>query len=161
MSELPHARFAKQPLLAIVVSLSAGILLFKYLNNPKLALALTAVGISCLGFAIRIYKRAALVAVASLLFSSLCAGYLLASLEARAVSADRLVSLIDRGALHTNEPLELTGELNGEPETSPDGFYLKVRAEQLRSHDRDRPVSGTVILLAHVADQFVKAGYDR
>src|ERR1700748_1015053 len=130
MSELPHARFATQPLLAILACLAAGILLFHY-SNLKLTVALTATGIGLLLFAIRLHKRVSLIASVLLLGSSLCAGYLLAAIEARAVAADRIVSLFDRNMLAPNEPVELTGELKGEPETSPDGFYLTVAAERI------------------------------
>src|SRR5213595_2148512 len=115
MSELPHARFAKQPLLAIAVSLAAGILLSNYLKDPKLAVALMIAGFTSLGFATRVRGRVALIAVAALLFSFGCAGYLLAFVETRTVSADRIVRLFERGELKPNDPVELTGRVWGGP----------------------------------------------
>src|SRR5215831_1392364 len=128
MSELPHARFARQPLLTLAVSLAAGILLFHRFSNLKLSWTMTIAGVLALLCAIRVCKRVPMIATASLLVAFLCGGYLLAFVEAQSVAADRIVRLFEQGALQPAEPVELTAEVNGEPETSPNGFYLQVAA---------------------------------
>jgi competence protein ComEC len=143
------------------VSLAVGILLFNYCHNPKLTLALTISGLAMLVFAFLIFERVAFIATGSLVLSCLCAGYLLASVEARAVSSNRIVSLFEQGVLQPGEPVELTGQISVEPETSPDGFYLNLKAEGLHSRGREESASGTVMLLAHISDQSRQAEYDR
>ncbi|HYW72953.1 MAG TPA: ComEC/Rec2 family competence protein [Pyrinomonadaceae bacterium] len=161
MSDLPHARFTTQPLLVIVFSLATGVLFFYYCHNPKLTTALVVAGITFLALATRFYRRVVLVATTSILLSSVCAGYLLASVEARAVSPDRIVRLFEQGTIQSAEPVELTGELSGEPKTSPDGFYLNVKAERLRLRGREQSASRALMLLAHAGDPSARAAYDR
>jgi len=160
MNELPPARFAKQPLLAIALSLATGILLDNAIENVKLAIALAGTALILLLFAIRIHQRVPGIAAIFLLFAFVCSGYVLAFVEHRSVSAHRIVRMLEEGVVTPRQPVELTGELQGEPESAPDGLYLDIKSEQIRSNGADRAVTGTVLLLAHLSDQSVRREYE-
>src|SRR6188508_1389396 len=124
MSELPHARFAKQPLLPIAVSLATGILIHTRIQNLILATAL-AVAAGCLFlFAIWVHKRVLFITTVSLLCAFVCTGYVLAFVEQRSVSNNRIVRMLDQGVIAPHEPIEVTGQLQGPPESAPNGLYL-------------------------------------
>ncbi len=95
-----------------------------------------------------------------LLVAFLGAGYLLAFCEVRRMSPDRIVRMFEGGALVSNEPVEVTGIIEGEPESAPDGFYLTLATEQIRLKEKASIASGTVLLLAPAPDHFVRAEYE-
>jgi competence protein ComEC len=161
MAALPKARTANHPLVLIALGITTGILLGHYQSNFRFTVALIIVGLGVFLFAVRVYRRVALVATASLMLSFVCAGYELAFIQAQAISPNRIVRMFERGEMLPNEPLELTGSIYGEPESAPDGFYLSLSIEQIRLRGQDRSASGSVMLLAHVADAAVRANYDR
>lgn len=161
MAALPKARTANHPLVPIALGITTGILFAHYQSHFKLAVALLIAGLGFFLFAVRLYRRVAAIATASLMLSFVCAGYELAFVQEQAVSPNRIVRMFDRGEMLPNEPVELTGSIYGEPESAPDGFYLNLSIEQIRLRGQDRRVSGSVMLLAHVADSSVRANYDR
>jgi competence protein ComEC len=161
MAALPKARTANHPLVLLALGITTGILLSHYQSNYKLAVALVIAGPGFCVFAVRVHQRVAAIATASLMLSFVCAGYELAFLGEQAISPNRIVRIFERGELLPNEPVELTGSINGEPEQAPDGFYLNLSTEQIRLRGQDRSAGGSVMLLAHVADSSVRANYDR
>ena len=84
------------------------------------------------------------IAIAFLLVAFVGTGYLLALVEARSVSPNRIVRMFERGELRSDEPVEVSGIIQGQPEAAPDGFYLTLRADCIRSKDGDRFASGEV-----------------
>src|SRR4030095_5282889 len=112
-------------------------------------------------FAVRVYQRAVTIATVALVLSFLCTGYLIAFVEERLVSPDRIVTMFEQGTIAMGEPVELTGSINGEPESAPNGFYLNLSAEQIHLRGHDKAASGTVMLMASVADSSVQTNYDR
>ncbi len=161
MAVLPQARISKQPLVAIGVSLATGILIHQTITSSVAALASTVVSIALLIFAISIRRRVPPLAVMSLLLAFTGAGYALAFAAHRSNTADRIVRLFDDGVLTANEPVEVTGQLEGEPESAPDGFYLNLKTEGIRLRGSDHPATGTVLLMAHLNDQSGREEYDR
>jgi competence protein ComEC len=160
MSELPHARFAKQPLLPIAVSLATGILIHTRIQNLILATTFT-VAAGCLFlFAIWVYKRVLLVATVSLLCAFVCTGYVLAFVAQRSIANNRIVRMLEQGTVAPHEPVEVTGQLQGPPESAPNGLYLNLKVEEIRSHGFNRAATGTLLLLAHLGDQSVREEYD-
>src|SRR5438046_1914693 len=160
MAVLPPARTSKQPLVAMAVSLATGILFHHAIENRSAAIASLVTSIALLSFAILIRKRVAAIAVASLLLAFIGAGYVLAFVAHQTVSNDRIVRLFEDGVLLPNEPVEVMGQLEGEPESAPDGLYLTVRTEQIRFRAGEHTATGTVLLLSHVDDQSARKGYD-
>jgi len=150
---------AKHPLVLLVLSLVGGILLFDYLRSLTLAITLVVGALILISGALMLKRSAALVVILlAVLFAG--TGYFLALIEARRVSADRLVRMFADGVLQSNEPVEVTGIIKGEPEAATDGFYLTLATEQIRAKGKASVASGTVLLLAHVMDDFVRREYD-
>ena len=87
------------------------------------------------------------IATAFLLVAFMATGYVLALNEERSVSPNRVVRMFARGVLLPNEPVEVTGTIQGGPEVAPDGFYLTLRAERIRSKDGEHDASGEVFSL--------------
>jgi len=160
MSDLPQARFTTQPLVLIGLSFATGILIDHAIANSRLAVGMAITAIVLLLFAIRIYKRVAFIAAAILLAAFMCTGYVVAFIEQRSVSTERVVSMLEQGIIMPHQPLELTGELQGEPESVPDGLYLNIRAEQIELNGSSRVATGTVLLLAHLGNQSVSREYE-
>ncbi len=161
MAALPQARVANQPLLLIAASIATGILWSHYFSNSKLAVILIIVAFTCAVFAVRVYKRVATIATAILSLSFVCTGYVLAYVQMQRVSPDRIVTMFAQGRINPGEPLEVTGQINGDPELAPDGFYLNVAVEAIRSRGHDQSANGMVILRGHFADQSTQASYER
>ena len=65
------------------------------------------------------------------------------------------------GTIAAGEPVELTGVLARYPESAPNGFYLTLRAEQLRMKDAEKTVSGVVTLLLPVQEKITEEDYQR
>jgi len=161
MSGVPQTRIAKNPLIALVSSLAVGIFLFRYIDNYRSAIIaiISALFLLSIAFARRAGNASA-IAVASMLTAFLATGYVLALVEARSVSPNRVVRMFEQGALVTNEPVEVTGTIQGQPEAAPDGFYLTVNADRIRSKNGEHDASGELLLLAHVGDQAIRSDYD-
>src|SRR5256886_16113182 len=160
MSDLSHARFAKNPLVILALSLAIGILIFHYFDNANLAVAFVVAALVLLSVAGTIVRTVSAIATAFLLVAFMATGYVLALNEERSVSPNRVVRMFARGVLLPNEPVEVTGTIQGGPEVAPDGFYLTLRAERIRSKDGEHDASGEVLVLAHVPDQSVRSDYD-
>src|SRR5438132_1048880 len=111
MGDLPQARIAKNPLVILALSLITGILFFRYFNNSNsafvLIIALLLLSIAALSF----LRRTQSIIIAFLLVAFITAGYVLALVEKRSVSPNRIVRMFERGVLVPNEPVELTGTI--------------------------------------------------
>ncbi len=160
MSVSSPARFAKQPLVPIALSFALGILAYHAFANPKLAVSAVLCALVLCLCASRVYRRVSTIAVVCLLVSFWCAGYVAAFIESRSVSTDRLVRLFEEGVVTLDAPVELTGRLEGEPESAPGGIYLNLVPEEIRSRGVERSATGNVLLLAHLSDQSVQKEYD-
>ena len=160
MSVSSPARLAKHPLVPIALSFAFGILGYRALPNRVLAVVAVPCALVLCLLARRIHQRVPVIAVACLLVSFFCTGYVASCVESSSISADRMVRLFEQGVLTPNEPVELMGRLDGEPESTTDGIYLNLKAEEIRSRGRARPATGNVLLLAHLGDQFVRKEYD-
>jgi competence protein ComEC len=160
MIDLPQARFAKHPLVAIGLSLATGILIHITIQNVILAVAFGGAAAFLLVFAIWVHKRVILMATISLLCAFVCTGYVLAFVEQQSVSSHHIGRMIEQGIVALNEPVEVTGHLQGEPESAPDGLYLNLKVEEIQTHGSPRAATGTLWLLAHLSDRSVKEEYD-
>jgi len=89
-----------------------------------------------------------------------CAGATGAAFERRGIEAERVRRLYEEGRVASGEPLELTGVLSRAPEFAPDGFYLTLRAEQLRLRGTERKASGAIELFAPVRDGQTQLKYE-
>src|SRR2546421_1862546 len=161
MSDLLQARIANNPLVALALSLAVGIFLFQYFDRPRLAIVFGVAAVVLFSIAAALVLRAVSpIAIAFLLVAFVATGYMLALVEARSVSANRIVRMFERDMLVSEEPVEVTGTIQGQPEVGTDGFYLTLRANRIRSKDGDHDASGEVLLIARVGDQSVRSDYD-
>src|SRR5205085_9731854 len=136
MSDLPQTRIAKNPLVVLALSLAIGILVFHYFDRAKLAIAFVVVALVLVSISILLTGRImSATGVAFMLVAFIMTGYGLALVEERNVSQDRLVRMFERGVLAANEPVEVTGAIQGQPEAAPEGFYLTLSADRIRSKD--------------------------
>lgn len=161
MSGLPQTRIANNPLVALALSLAVGIFAFQYFDRPRLAIVFgvaTAVLFSIA--AALVLREVSPIAIAFLLVAFVGTGYLLALVEAGSVSPNRIVRMFERGEMLPDEPVEVSGTIQGQPEAGTDGFYLTLRADRIRSKDGEHDASGELLLVAHVSDQLVRSAYD-
>ncbi|HEY0348580.1 MAG TPA: ComEC/Rec2 family competence protein [Pyrinomonadaceae bacterium] len=161
MSGLPQTRIANNPLVALALSLAVGIFVFQYFDRPRLAIVFGVAAAVLFSIAAALVLRGVSpIAIAFLLIAFVGTGYLLALVEARSVSPNRIVPMFERGELLSGEPVEVSGIIQGQPEAAPDGFYLTLRADCIRSKDGDHSALGEVLLLAHAGDQSLRSEYD-
>jgi len=161
MSGLPQARIANNPLVALALALAVGIFVFQYFDRPRLAIVLGVPVVALFSIAAALLLRAVSpTAIALLLVAFVATGYVLALVQARSVSPNRIVRMFESGMLLSEEPVEVTGTIQDQPEVGTDGFYLTLRADRIRSKDGEHDASGGVLLLAHVRDQSVRSDYD-
>src|SRR5260370_6106247 len=158
MAELPQARLASNPLLIIAVALSAGILPGHYFRLQSRSVLIFGI---CLGVGVTFFsvalarKRKLTLATILLIASFFCAGLILAMIDNRGLAPNRISRIYAEGVITAGQPVELTGMVQGQPESAPDSFYLTLRAESIRVKGTERTASGTVLLLAHPREQEV------
>src|SRR5947207_11434016 len=100
MSGLPQTRIANNPLVALALSLAVGIFVFQYFDRPRLTIVFGVVAVVLfLIAAALIFRQVSPIAIAFLLVAFAGTGYLLALVEARSVSANRIVRIFERGEL--------------------------------------------------------------
>jgi competence protein ComEC len=161
MQIAPHRQpFVAHPLAQLAGAFAAGILGVHFFSAPVFLLFLVCLLASLLAL-ICLFKRKPAAATACVTVAFLLAGACLAATEQLSVSSARLQALIDQGTIAAGEPVELTGVLTREPESAPNGFYLTLRAGQLRKRDEERRVSGVVTLLVPVHEKQTERDYQR
>ena len=162
MAELPQARFIQAPLLVLGVVVSTAILLARYLPPRSLIFILASAmgaGFTLLCIAL-IAKRCFAPAFVFLTAAFFCAGLMLSLIENRSVAPNRISRMYDQGVIAANNPIELTGIIQGQPEPAPDSFYLTLRAESVRFKGSEQEATGNVLLLAHMREQQAGKEYD-
>ena len=87
------------------------------------------------------------------------AGVALAVLEKVSTPASQVKRLISDGVPGANEPVELTGVLNGPPEFARDRVYLPLKVETLSRRRVELRASGTVELQAAFPTPSIKNEY--
>jgi competence protein ComEC len=161
MQSAPHQQpFVAHPLAQLAGAFAAGILGAQFFSEPVFLSLLVCLLASLLALTC-LFKRKPVAATAFITIAFLLAGTCVASMEKRSVSQDRLKVLIDHGTIAAGEPVELTGVLERYPESAPGGFYLTLRAEQLRMKGVENIVSGVVTLLLPVHEKITEEDYQR
>ena len=161
MQTAPHQQpFVAHPLAHLAGAFAAGILAAHFLSAPVFLLLIVCLLASLLALAY-LLKRKPGAATLFVTIAFLLTGTCLASMEKRNVTPGRLKALIDHGTIAAGEPVELTGVLERYPESAPGGFYLTLRAEQLRMKEVEKVVSGVVTLLLPVHEKITEEDYQR
>ena len=163
MADLPQARFASSPLLILAAAIAAGVLVAHYFAHQSKSILVLglAIGIILSLFSVALISKrklrpASIFLVAAFFFIGLA----LAMIEARVVAPNRISKMYDEGLFTYGEPVELTGVIQGQPESAPDSFYLTLRTERINFKGIEREASGDVLLLAHAREQHVREEYD-
>jgi competence protein ComEC len=154
MADLPEPRLASSPLFSLAIAIGAGIASAHYLDSQsKSALIVSIViGIGCSFFSIVLLIRNRTRLRGEFLIGGVFfAGMILTFTDTRPRAVDRISRMYDEGVLTYDQPVELTGIVQGQPEPAPDSFYLTLRAERISFKGGERQATGTVLLLAHEA----------
>ena len=148
MKTLPHpACFTQHPLAQLAVAFIAGILIASWFV-PSLALSFSPLALFSVGTLLALLRNRLALAALSLLLAMFLAGASLAVLEKTGSTAGRVKRLIADGLFGSNDPVELTGVLDGPPEYARDRVYLPLRIETVSFKGNDLKASGTVALVA-------------
>ena len=160
MLDLPQIRFSPSPLIVLAGALALGILA-GHLIGPRSMKALTTlvavgviVGVSCAYLITK--NRNAIGALVAAFFS---AGLVLALIDSRPMALNRIAPMYAESLIASDEPVELTGIVSGQPEPAPDSFYLTLQTEMITVRGTVRVASGTVLLLAPVREPRVAKEY--
>jgi ComEC/Rec2-related protein len=157
-----QVRLAQSPLLTLAVATSTGIAQASYsaLHSKSASTIVLVIGGSLTLFAITcITRNKRTVASVSLVAAFLCAGFILSFIETRPAAHKRISRMYDEGLFTQGDPVEITGVVQGQPESAPDSFYLTIRVERISFKGSERDASGTVILLAHAREEHVCKEY--
>ncbi len=103
-------------------------------------------------------QRAAIV----LLFGGCFAiGGLLWAINEASVGKDRARRMFERGELKADEPLEVFGRLDAEPELAPERIYLSIEVEKLKTLGREYNASGLVRMVVPLNDEEARREFDK
>ena len=158
MAPAQRIAFTRNPLAILAVAFAGGILVFHFRQlSPLWPLSGAALFSVLEIWSLR--RRAYLTASIWLLLIAGCRGAMLANLEQQRAPANQIKRLFEKGEIVSGDPVELTGMLDGPPETAPDGLYLKLRVDKIRLRDVERAAAGVVELLASERDRATHAEY--
>jgi competence protein ComEC len=159
----PEPRLVQSPLLVLAIAFGAGVAsahFFKLQSKAVLIISVMVCGaLTFISLLLRVRDKASL-RTAVLIGAYLFAGLILASIEGRPGASNRITRLFDDGRVNYDEPVELTGVVQGQPEPAPDSFYLTVRTQRIRVKGTELTASGTVLLLMHVRGPQIVAEYE-
>jgi competence protein ComEC len=157
--------FAVHPLALLAGALALGILGGLYLAVP-ISLSLSGAALSTLLAVTVLLRRRMELAVALVILAMLFLGSTLASIEMNNVPTNQLKRLLTaratnagttgEGTIAVDEPVELTGVLERDPEVAPERLYLFLSVQNLRLRSTEREVSGEVVLLAPVSGKLAE-----
>src|SRR6267143_6855319 len=159
MPSTPRYAFSTQPLLILSGAFALGILV-----GPALPFGLkTTVFFSVVIFLLTLWLLEQGRFGAATLTLCLCfvyAGAVDRRLDDTLMSTTRIKALYEAGVLASNDPIEVTGVLEREPEPSPEGLYLTLRVETVNVRNKVSPASGVVGLWAMTSVPEVRAEYE-
>lgn len=159
ISRTQQNSFTQQPLALLSVFFAVGIFLAHQVEFSLLLCVV--IGAPSL-IAAYVFSRCErhLVATALLALTYSIAGIAIARVDERSVAANRIRRLCDTKVVAADAPVELTGVIKGEPETTPDGQYLSIQVEQIRFDQTTVVASGLVLLLALNGTRQIEREYD-
>jgi len=144
------------------MSLAAGILVGHYgPSSRSILIGTTVMAASVMLISIWKVRRGKFHSASVLIVIAFVAtGVAVSHIENQPPDLNRIKRMFDHGLLAANEPAELTAVVQGQPESAPEGFYLNVKAESVRSRLGDRVATGTVLLFANESDAQARNRYE-
>ncbi|MGE0886925.1 MAG: ComEC/Rec2 family competence protein [Blastocatellales bacterium] len=100
-------------------------------------------------------------AIVLLLGGCFATGGLLWAVNEASAGKDSVRRLFEVGELKPDEPVEIIGKLNTEPELAPERMYLSIKVEQLKTLGRERSASGLVRMVVPLKDEESRQDFDR
>ena len=159
MKTIPHqALFTQHPLAQLALAFIAGILTSN-LFPSHLAISVALYALFSVTALPALLRNRTSAAARSLLLAMFFAGAALAVLEKVSAPASQVKRLISDEVIGVNEPVELTGVLNGPPEFARGKVYLPLRVESLSSKRVELKASGTVELQASFPTPSIESEY--
>src|SRR6266850_251617 len=159
MPSTPRYAFSTQPLLILSGAFALGILV-----GPALPFGLTTtVFFSAVIFFLTLWllgQGRFGAATLTLCLCFVCAGAVDRRLDDTLISTTRIKARYEAGVLAANDPIEVTGVLEREPEPSPEGLYLTLRVEMTKVQNIETPASGLIGLWAMTSVPEVRAEYE-
>lgn len=145
----PHQRFATNPLFFIAVSFAVGIALARAVEGYAGIWLTAACGFGLLTIASTSVRLRGWMILAAFVFTGAF------SLEASRVSvpANDLGRLYDAAIISDRSPVAVAGTVSGTPEASPDGYFIRLRADTLVTGSGTQSVSGMVRVFVPFADE--------
>ncbi len=153
--------FAVHPLAQLAAAFVLGILVARYFAVPVSLLVTIPALTTILATTALLWRRRMKLATLLVTLTALLLGSSLAAIEKNQVPANRLRRLISEGTMAVGQPVELTGVLERDPEVAPERLYLFLKVQTLRFKQREREVSGEVVLLAPVAGKSRQEEFDQ
>ncbi|MEP6911150.1 MAG: ComEC/Rec2 family competence protein [bacterium] len=147
--------FAAYPLALLAAAFALGIL-GALLSGIPLPPVISIAALTTLLAVIALLRRKMQVAKVSVVLAMLFVGFSLAAIEKNRVPPNQLKRLIEQGAIHVSEPVEITGVLQSDPEAAPERLYLNLRVEFIRVREVQREASGVVVLLAPILSKSIE-----
>jgi competence protein ComEC len=147
----PQPLVSSHPLAFLAASFALGIICARFIALPFIACLIAGAACAAVSVYYHAQRRTTLPTIfVALAFS--CAGAALALLETSGVGPSRVQRFYDEGVIASGDPVEVMGVLANQPERAPDGFYLTLRVETIRSGETLHAASGVVWLFAPVRE---------
>jgi len=152
---------AAYPLARLATAFAMGILMADLfaipLSVPLLIAGLTTILALIVLLWLRSLKLATLFVTVAMLFLGLS----LTTLEKNNVPANQLKRLIGDETIAVDQPVELTGVLERDPERAPERLYLFLKVQKISVRQIEQAASGEVLLLAPVSSRSTQQEYDQ
>jgi competence protein ComEC len=161
MNDLPP--IARSPLFILSLALAVGLLCARIPTNHPRAVFVVCACLSALVAITSILlarRRGLSAATVCVVVAFAASGIALALVERDTRARNRLSQFYEQELITADDPVELTGTLDGPPERAPDRIFLRVRAQSIQFKQSEHNCSGTVLLTANIADDEKRRAFD-
>jgi competence protein ComEC len=160
MAGLPPSRLAYAPLGVLATGFATGVAVCGFSQSHLNTWVLFSAGLLLPILALTTLIRNQLsVTTALIILSFFIAGFVLSKTN-RALKPNEIVRLWEEGTISPAAPVELTGMLDGDPESAPGSLYFTLDVESATVKGAERVVPGKVLLVANAHSKETKAEYD-
>jgi len=155
----PREPFSPYPLALLFAAFAVGILVahFHPLGLPLVLSLAAGTSILAVTSLLTLNNRWSTLAV---ILAVLCGGAALDAIADRKPAENQIKRLIEEGQISNSEPVEVAGWLDRPLEYTPDGFYLTLRVESLRSRGFEHAAFGVVQLFAALPSEQTRLEYE-
>ena len=151
--------FSQIPLLWLAICFAGGILAAHFVRFSLyfwLTILIIAAVLSAQGLIRKKYKQSTIL----LFFAFIFCGAFFSEIEKQSIAPNRISQIYDSGQINFKTPVELTGALSNEPEQTPNGYFLTLRAEKIIFNQAEKAASGAVRLFLPIENLQDKQSYE-